>query len=106
MASHEPAKAGWGDLVAGVWGRHELYVHSLRALLASGGADVRLLEEGPPRAAARELQVLFAESPLSSELEALSSLGPPVIVIQDRAEAEEIKKWLVQSLKLNGGRDE
>ena len=90
MTSHEPAKAGWGDLVAGVWGRHELYVHSLRALLASGGADVRLLEQGPGRMAARELQVLFAESPLSSELEALSSLGPPVIVIQDRAEAEDV----------------
>jgi serine-type D-Ala-D-Ala carboxypeptidase/endopeptidase (penicillin-binding protein 4) len=90
VSSRDPAKTGWGDLVAGVWGRHELYVHSLAALLESGGADARVLEQVPGRAAARELQVLFAESPLSSELEALASLGPPVIVVQDRAEAEDV----------------
>jgi D-alanyl-D-alanine carboxypeptidase/D-alanyl-D-alanine-endopeptidase (penicillin-binding protein 4) len=90
VASQRPVKAGWGDLVAGVWGRHELYVHSLVALLASGGAHVRVLEQAPGRTAVRELQLLFAESPLSSELESLSSLGPPVIVIQDRAEPEDV----------------
>lgn len=88
--SPEPAKAGWGGLVAGVWGRNELYVQSLVALLASGGADARVLEHGPGPAVARELQILFAESPLPSELEALASLGPPVITIQDRAEAEDV----------------
>jgi D-alanyl-D-alanine carboxypeptidase/D-alanyl-D-alanine-endopeptidase (penicillin-binding protein 4) len=90
VSSRDPAKTGWGDLVAGVWGRHELYVHSLAALLASGGADARVLEQAPGPTAAREFQVLFVESPLSSELEALASLGPPVIVFQDRAEAEHV----------------
>jgi serine-type D-Ala-D-Ala carboxypeptidase/endopeptidase (penicillin-binding protein 4) len=74
----------------GVWGRYDLYVHSLVALLASGGADARRLEHLPDRTVASELQVVFAESPLPSEVEALASLGPPVILLQDRAEPEDV----------------
>jgi D-alanyl-D-alanine carboxypeptidase/D-alanyl-D-alanine-endopeptidase (penicillin-binding protein 4) len=76
----------------GLWGRHALYVQSLAALLASHGADVHVVEE--PGTALGRLQigrvsVLLAESPLPSELESVAALGPPTIVLAERAGPEE-----------------
>ncbi len=83
MPSHDPAHAGWGDLVAGVWGRHDLFVQSLAALLSARGVDVRVLGDPLRAANAREVHVLLVESPLPSELRSFVALGPPVIVLAD-----------------------
>jgi D-alanyl-D-alanine carboxypeptidase/D-alanyl-D-alanine-endopeptidase (penicillin-binding protein 4) len=78
-------------LAIGLWGRHELYVHSLQALLASHGVHVSVIEDPAivTGASANRLQALLVESPLPSELEQLTSIGPPVIVLAERAEREE-----------------
>jgi serine-type D-Ala-D-Ala carboxypeptidase/endopeptidase (penicillin-binding protein 4) len=84
-----------GDNLAGlgllVRGRHELYVSSLAALLESHGAAVRV---SPPDA---ELptrlppgtRLVLLESPLPSELRRAATLGAPVIVLAERAGAED-----------------
>jgi D-alanyl-D-alanine carboxypeptidase/D-alanyl-D-alanine-endopeptidase (penicillin-binding protein 4) len=73
-----------------IWGRHELYVSSLAALLTDLGARVQLLdsarplpERAPPRA-----ELLLLESPLPTELRHGVALGLPVVVVAERGGAE------------------
>jgi DNA-binding NarL/FixJ family response regulator len=81
-----------GGLAVGVWGRHELYVMSLAALLADRGADVRVLDD-PGRALfdpqVAGIRILLAESPLASELRDLAAGRLPVIVLTERAGENE-----------------
>jgi len=77
-------------LSVAVSGRHELYVASLAALLASMGADARVLEEPASLTSASlddRVEVMLLESPLPSELDRLRD-GPPVIVLAERAASE------------------
>jgi DNA-binding NarL/FixJ family response regulator len=81
-----------GGLAVGVWGRHELYVMSLAALLADRGADVRVLDD-PARALIHPsiggIRILLAESPLSAELRDLATGRLPVIVLTERGDEDE-----------------
>jgi len=76
-----------------LWGRHELYVHALAALLAHRGAVVRVLD-APDEVVSRRLEprpdVLLLESPLPSELRPLPEGWPPRIVLTDSGEQESI----------------
>ena len=84
-----------GDNLAGVGllvrGRHELYVSSLAALLESHGAAVRvsLPDADLPRRLPQGTQLVLLESPLPSELQQAAALGAPVIVLAERASAED-----------------
>jgi DNA-binding NarL/FixJ family response regulator len=76
-------------LTIGLWGRHELYVMSLAALLSQRGANVRVLEDpatvlgDPPD---RRLDIVLLESPFRSELSPLAGGdAPPVIVLVERS---------------------
>jgi D-alanyl-D-alanine carboxypeptidase/D-alanyl-D-alanine-endopeptidase (penicillin-binding protein 4) len=83
-------KSRLDGLFVGLWGRHELYVRSLAALLAARGAHARVLADIPPGARSLGgLDVLVVESPLPSELERLAALGPPVVALAERAGPEE-----------------
>jgi DNA-binding NarL/FixJ family response regulator len=87
MAASQPR------LAVALWGRHELYLVSLAALLSHRGADVRLLDDPP---AATELPedrigVLLLESPLPSELARAVGAGPPVIVLEERADPDQVR---------------
>jgi hypothetical protein len=54
-----------GDLIVGLWGRHELYVLSLEALLTDRGAKVTVIEDGEALARVDgRVRVLLLESPL------------------------------------------
>jgi serine-type D-Ala-D-Ala carboxypeptidase/endopeptidase (penicillin-binding protein 4) len=76
-------------LAVGIWGRHELYVQSLAALLGSRGADVRLATGSAAEASLGRVHVLLAESPLPFELERLCAIGPPVIVLDELSRPED-----------------
>lgn len=85
------------ELVVGIWGRHELYVMSLAALLSDRGANVRVLEDlGEARASVRgrRVRVLLLESPLPSELRVIADGDAPVIVLADAARPEHIAEAL------------
>ena len=72
-----------------VWGRHELYVSSLAALLTDLGARVQLLDPDrplPDRLPAGA-ELLLLESPLPAELRRGAKLGLPVVVVAERAES-------------------
>ena len=87
------AETPFEGLVAGILGRHELYVESLAALLEARGAEVHLLDEHPATSPVlRRLAVLLVESPLPSELEAIALLGPPVIALGERSSADDVKQ--------------
>jgi DNA-binding NarL/FixJ family response regulator len=86
-------------LVVGLWGRHELYVASLAALLSSQGAVVRIMERpiaslGGP--AGDGLQLILLESPLASELARVAAGPTPVIVLAEESTAG----YLTQTLEL------
>ncbi len=76
-------------LAVGIWGRHELYVQSLAALLGSRGADVRLASDPAAEPSLVRVHVLLAESPLPFELERLCAIGPPVIVLDELSRPED-----------------
>jgi DNA-binding NarL/FixJ family response regulator len=73
-------------------GRHELYVASLGALLASLGAEVHLagdparLPEAVPQ---RTLDFVLLESPRPAEVAELAG-GPPVIVLAERPGPDQV----------------
>jgi DNA-binding NarL/FixJ family response regulator len=82
-----------GDLVVGLWGRHELYVMSLAALLSDRGASVSVLEDpGDVLAAVAggRFRVLLLESPLPSELRTVAGHRTPVIVLTDHPRPEQV----------------
>jgi DNA-binding NarL/FixJ family response regulator len=88
-----------GDLAIGIWGRHELYVMSLAALLSDRGADVRVLEDPDDVLAsvtAGRVRVVLLESPLPSELRMLAESGTPVLVLSENARPEEADDALAQ----------
>jgi D-alanyl-D-alanine carboxypeptidase/D-alanyl-D-alanine-endopeptidase (penicillin-binding protein 4) len=90
--SPDELKPNLRGLSIGLCGRHDLYVQSLAALIASQGAVAHVIED-PGSALGRiqtaRVRVMLAESPLPSELERLASLGPPVIVLSERGGEEE-----------------
>jgi D-alanyl-D-alanine carboxypeptidase/D-alanyl-D-alanine-endopeptidase (penicillin-binding protein 4) len=91
VSPHE-AKPILRGLSIGLWGRHDLYVQSLAALLASQGANAHVIDDAGAalgRIQIARVGVLLAESPLPSELEGLASLGPPVIVLSERSGEDE-----------------
>jgi DNA-binding NarL/FixJ family response regulator len=77
-----------------LWGRHELYVMSLAALLSQRGAEVRVLAE-PSLAAVGSsgdrVDAFVLESPLPSQLAAMAGAGPAVIVLAEHVGTEEIE---------------
>jgi DNA-binding NarL/FixJ family response regulator len=77
-----------------LWGRHDLYVLSIAALLSQRGAGVRVLAE-PSAAIARgsseRVDAFLLESPLPSQLIAVATAGPPVIVLAERVGPEEVE---------------
>jgi two-component system, NarL family, nitrate/nitrite response regulator NarL len=70
----------------GIWGRHDLFVRSLAALLSDRGASVQLLTA--PDAASSSVQVVLLESPFASELEQAVAGGLPVLVLAERADPD------------------
>ena len=73
-----------------LWGRHDLYVASLAALLSSHGAKASVLEdsiESLSDAPDDELQLVLLESPLSNELSQLTAGHVPVIVLAEDSTA-------------------
>jgi two-component system nitrate/nitrite response regulator NarL len=82
-----------GDLVVGIWGRHELYVVSLAALMSERGAAVRVFEEPADVLASvsgGRVRVLLLESPLPSELRMIADGETPVIVLSENARPEDV----------------
>jgi DNA-binding NarL/FixJ family response regulator len=81
------------EVAVGLWGRHELYLVSLAALLSDRGADVRLLDDpiAIAEVPADRIGVLLLESPLPSELARAIGAGPPVIVLEERAEPDQVR---------------
>lgn len=78
----------FSGLSIGVWGRHDLYVSSLAALLSHRGASVRVLEHPAAGVSPQPLQgldVILLESPFASELERAAAGVSPVIVVAERA---------------------
>jgi two-component system nitrate/nitrite response regulator NarL len=94
MIGHrEPAPLRLGDLVVGIWGRHELYVMSLAALMSERGASVRVLEDPADVLASvsgGRIRVLLLESPLPSELRMIADGETPVIVLSEHARPEDV----------------
>jgi DNA-binding NarL/FixJ family response regulator len=75
-------------IAIGIWGRHELFVSSLAALLSDRGASVQVLAH--PAAAAvpgAGVQVVLLESPFDSELEEAAAGPVPVLVLAERADS-------------------
>jgi DNA-binding NarL/FixJ family response regulator len=84
--------SAFGGASLGVWGRHDLYVSSLVALLSHRGAEVRVIEDsraGSRSAATDGVQAILLESPLASELEQVVAGGIPVIVLAERADPDD-----------------
>jgi DNA-binding NarL/FixJ family response regulator len=82
-----------GALVVGIWGRHELYVMSLAALMSERGASVRVLEDPVDvlsSISAGRVRVLLLESPLPSELRTMVDGETPVIVLSEHARPEDV----------------
>jgi NarL family two-component system response regulator LiaR len=82
------------ELAVGLWGRHELYLMSLAALLSHRGAQVQLLDD--PAGAMTDLVkgrigVLVLESPLSSDLARAVDAGLPVIVLEERIDPDDAR---------------
>jgi DNA-binding NarL/FixJ family response regulator len=77
----------------GLSGRHELYLMSLAALLSQQGADVWLLDDPTATAEipADRSGLLMLESPLPSELARAAGAGPPVIVLEDRPDPDQVR---------------
>jgi DNA-binding NarL/FixJ family response regulator len=77
----------------GIWGRHELFVRSLAALLSDRGANVRVLDDPTAETSSTEtrLQVVLLESPFDSELEQAAGAPVPVIVLADRAHLDSAR---------------
>lgn len=73
-----------------IWGRHELYVSSLAALLADLGARIQLLDSRKqlPERAPAGAELLILESPLPVELRRGVAFGLPVVVVAERGGAE------------------
>jgi DNA-binding NarL/FixJ family response regulator len=88
-----------GDLLVGIWGRHELYVMSLAALMSERGASVRVLED-PADALASvssgRVRVLLLESPLPSELRLIADGETPVIVLSENARPADVADAIAQ----------
>ena len=80
-------------VVVAIWGRHELYVQSLAALLSHRGAVVRVLDElddaVPERRGSRP-DVLLLESPLPFELRSPALGLLPLIALADPASQEAL----------------
>ena len=74
-----------------IWGRHELYVSSLAALLADLGARIQLLDSRKqlPERAPAGAELLILESPLPVELRRGVAFGLPVVVVAERGGAEQ-----------------
>ena len=77
-----------------LWGRHDLYVMALAAVLSQRGADVRVLSE--PSSAitlgtTERVDAVLLESPLPSQLARVAGAGPPVIVLAERVGDEEVE---------------
>jgi DNA-binding NarL/FixJ family response regulator len=84
-----------GDLIVGLWGRHELYVLSLEALLTDRGAKVTVIEDGEALARVDgRVRVLLLESPLPSELRDVAAHRTPVIALTDHAHPESVSEAL------------
>jgi DNA-binding NarL/FixJ family response regulator len=98
MIDHrEAAPLRLGDLVVGIWGRHELYVMSLAALMSERGAAVRVFEEPADVLASvsgGRVRVLLLESPLPSELRTIADGETPVIVLSENARPEDVSDAL------------
>ena len=82
------------ELAVGLWGRHELYLMSLAALLSHRGAQVQLLDD--PAGAMTDpvkgrIGVLVLESPLSSDLARAVDAGLPVIVLEERIDPDDAR---------------
>jgi len=94
MIDHrEAAPLRLGDLVVGIWGRHELYVMSLAALMSERGAAVRVFEDPADVLASvsgGRVRVLLLESPLPSELRMIADGETPVIVLSENARPEDV----------------
>jgi DNA-binding NarL/FixJ family response regulator len=78
------------DATVGIWGRHELFVSSLAALLSSRGARVEVLEDPAPASSGLEaaVQVVLLESPFASDVRQAVASGLPVLVLVERAESD------------------
>jgi DNA-binding NarL/FixJ family response regulator len=74
----------------GIWGRHELFVSSLAALVSNRGATVQVLEQPAPATAGGEesVQVVLLESPFASEVEQAVAWGVPVLALMEREDSE------------------
>jgi DNA-binding NarL/FixJ family response regulator len=83
---------GFDGATIALWGRHELYVMSLAALLSQRGASVRVLVE-PAAAGARGLSeqgyILLLESPLPSQVADAADAGAIVLVLADWVTEED-----------------
>jgi DNA-binding CsgD family transcriptional regulator len=89
----EAAPLRLGDLVVGIWGRYELYVMSLAALMSERGASVRVFEDPADVLASvsgGRVRVLLLESPLHSELRTIADGETPVIVLSENARHEDV----------------
>jgi two-component system, NarL family, response regulator LiaR len=81
-----PATLRLEGLAVGLWGRHELYLMSLAALLSHLGAEICVVEDpDPAKRPEADIDVLLLESPLVSEVVLAAADGPPVIALQDGA---------------------
>ncbi len=74
-----------------IWGRHELYVSSLAALLTDLGARAQVLDPSRPlpERAPPGAELLLLECPLPTELRRGVALGLPVVVVVERGGAEQ-----------------
>jgi DNA-binding NarL/FixJ family response regulator len=77
-------------LAVALWGRHDLYVASLAALLSSHGAEAHVMEDSIEflsESPEDELQLVLLESPLATELARLTAGHVPVIVLAEDSAA-------------------
>ena len=77
-------------LEVALWGRHDLYVASLAALLSSHGAQTHVLEDSIESLSGSPddgLQLVVLESPLATELSQLTAGHAPVIVLAEESAA-------------------
>jgi DNA-binding CsgD family transcriptional regulator len=74
----------------GIWGRHDLFVGSLAALLLDRGASVQVLEQPTPPAVDGEgsVEVVLLESTIASEVEQGVACGLPVLALMERADSD------------------
>ena len=73
----------------GIWGRHELFVSSLAALLSNRGARVTVLDDPAP-ASGRDgnIRIVLLESPFAGDVEHAVASGLPVLALMERADSE------------------